>query len=116
MGLGDDPITFTPDTKEKLEEYWDESEAGLPTNMARLLVVKGAELELSDSSPEGIDRAVLKAALSSEALIDKIFDRIQATVRKAQVVEGRIEANQTGLIKVRSSLEDDGERLSDLSE
>ena len=114
-GLGDDPITFTQDTKEKLEDYWDESEAGLPTNMARLLVVKGAELELSDSSPEGIDRAVLKAALSSEALIDKIFDRIQATVRKAQVVEGRIEANQTGLIKVRSSLEDDRERLSDLS-
>ena len=115
-GLGDDPIAFTPDTKEKLEDYWDESEAGLPTNMARLLVVKGAELELSDSSPEGIDRAVLKAALSSEALIDKIFDRIQATVRKARVVEGSIEANQTGLIKDRKNLEDDRERLSELSD
>ena len=114
-GLGGDHITFTPETKEKLEDHWDESEAGLPTNMARLLVVKGAELELSDSSPEGIDRAVLKTALSSEALIDKIFDRIQATVQKARVVEGHIEANQTGLIKVRNSLEDDRERLSDLS-
>ena len=115
-GLEEDPTTFSPDSKEKLEDYWDESDAGLPTNMARLMVVKGAELELAESGPAGIDRAMLKTALSSEALIDRILERIPATVREAAVVEGRIEASQRGDIKARTSLQHDRERLSDLSE
>ncbi|MFV2043726.1 MAG: ATP-binding protein [Anaerolineales bacterium] len=115
-GLAEDPTPFTPDGKEKLEDYWDESEAGLPTNMARLMVVKGAELELTDSNAVGIDRAVLKAALSSEALMDRILDRIPATVREATIVDDRIEAHQRGDIKARSTLQDDRQRLSDLSD
>ncbi len=115
-GLEDEPTTFAPDSKGKLEDFWDESDAGLPTNMARLMVVKGAELELTESSLEGIDRAALKAALSSEALIDQIMERIPATVRDATVNEGRIDASQRGDIKARSMLRDDRERLSDLSD
>ncbi len=115
-GLEEDPTTFAPDGKEKLEDYWEESGAGLPTNMARLMVVKGAELELAESSTAVIDRATLKAALSSEALIDRILERIPATVRQATVIEGRIEASQRGDVKARASLQQDRERLSDLSE
>ena len=115
-GLQQDPATFAPDSKEKLEDYWDESGAGLPTNMARLMVVKGAELELTESNTVGIDRAVLKAALSSEALIDRILERIPATVREATVVDGRIEAHQRGDIKARSTQQEDRQRLSDLSD
>ncbi len=114
-GLEQDPTTFAPDGKEKLEDYWDESGSGLPTNMARLIVVKGAELEFTDSNAAGIDRAVLKSALSSEALMDQILKRIPATVREATVVDGRIEASHRGDIKARASLRDDRERLSDLS-
>jgi uncharacterized protein YhaN len=115
-GLEQDPKPFAPDSKEKLEDYWDESGAGLPTNMARLMVVKGAELELTESNAVGIDRAVLKAALSSEALIDRILERIPATVREATVVDGRFEAHQRGDIKARSTLQEDRQRLSDLSD
>jgi len=114
-GLEQELTSFTPDGKEKLESYWDESGAGLPTNMARLMVVKGAELELTESNAAGIDRAVLKSALSSEALIDQILKHIPATVREATVVEGRIEASQRGDIKARRTLRDDRQRLSDLS-
>jgi uncharacterized protein YhaN len=114
-GLGEGPSTFSPESKEKLEDYWDESDAGLPTNMARLMVVKGAELELAESSTAGIDRATLKTALSSEALIDKILERMPATVREAKVEGGRIDAAQRGDIKTRIALQDDRERLSDLS-
>lgn len=115
-GLEQDPTSFTPDGKQKLEDYWEESDAGLPTNMARLLVVKGAELELTESNTVGVDRAVLKAALSSEALMDRILDRIPATVREATVEGGLIEAHQRGDIKARSALQDDRLRLSDLSD
>ena len=115
-GLGEDPTDFSPDSKRKLEDYWEESGAGLPTNMARLMVVKGAELELAVSGAEGIDRATLKTALSSEALIEKILDRIPATVREATIGDGRIEASQRGDVKTRTSLQHDRERLSDLSD
>ncbi|MCH8341841.1 MAG: hypothetical protein IIA51_09850 [Chloroflexi bacterium] len=115
-GLAEDSTSFTPDGKEKLEHYWEESGAGLPINMARLLVVKGAELELTESNTVGVDRAVLKAALSSEALMDRILDHIPATVREATVVDGLIEAHQRGDIKTRSALQDDRQRLSDLSD
>jgi uncharacterized protein YhaN len=115
-GLDEGSTTFTPDDKKKLEHYWDERGAGLPTNMARLLVVKGAELELTESTAAGIDRSVLKAALSSEALIDQIIDRIPATVREANVVDGRIEGHQRGDIKARSTYQDDRQRLRELSD
>ncbi|MFQ5942315.1 MAG: ATP-binding protein [Anaerolineales bacterium] len=115
QGLEGGPTTFSPDSKDKLEDHWDESSAGLPTNMARLMVVKGAELELSQSTAMGIDRAVLIEALSSEVLIDRILDRIPPTLREAKVVDGRIEAHKRGDINTRIKLLDDRQRLRDLS-
>lgn len=116
QGLAEEPVSFSPGGQEKLEDYWEQSDVGLPTNMARLMVVKGAELELSETSPTGLDREVLKAALSSEPLIDRILDRIQATVQAAQVIDGTIEGAQRGEVKARQALRDQLGRLRQLIE
>lgn len=101
QGLGDKPVDFTPDTRQKLEDYWEESELGLPTNMARLLVVKGSELELAESRA-GLDRKVLKTILSGEELLDTILDRINTTVQDAHIENGVIVGHKRGAIKSRA--------------
>ena len=62
-GIGDD-LTFSPTTPEKLEDYLEKEMPGLPVDISKLLVVKGAETEIGDS-PGGADKAILKKYLSS---------------------------------------------------
>jgi len=107
-GLVAEAVEFTPDGRRKLEDFWSEGESGLPTNMGRLLVVKGGELDFDRQSAGGVDRAVLKAVLSNEDLIDRILKPMQETVKKAKVVGGVIEGHDKG------ELQDRGRTLSDL--
>src|SRR3970040_1832053 len=63
-GLAAEAVKFTPGGRRKLEDYWSEGEMGLPTNMGRLLVVKGGELDFDRGSAGGGGRAGLKSGLS----------------------------------------------------
>ncbi len=112
-GLGPEPVEFTPGGKRKLEDYWAERGAGLPTNMGRLLVVKGGELEFDR---RGLDRDVLKAVLSNENLIDCISKRMQKTVMKAVVVEGTIQGEDKGELHDRTEAWEELQRLDRLLE
>lgn len=95
VGLEDGQSTdFTPGSRKKLEDFWEEEESGLPTNMAQLLVVKGGELDLSTKAPGGVGRGVLKTALSRETLLDQILDSIRKTVQDAEIKEGEIIADR----------------------
>ena len=51
-GLGEQATVFSPSNRRKIEDFWSENDRGLPLNMARLLVVKGGELALSDRALE----------------------------------------------------------------
>jgi uncharacterized protein YhaN len=115
-GLADEPVGFTPSSRKKLEDHWSADDRGLPTNMAKLLVVKGAELALDRSSRGGVDRSVLKDVLSSEGLLDRILDPIQATVRGAEVTAGAIAGDNRGELKDRQKLSDEVQRLGELSQ
>lgn len=113
QGLGDKPVEFTPGTRQKLEDYWEESELGLPTNMARLLVVKGGELELAESKA-GLDRNVLKTIFSGEILLDKILSGIKTTVQDSYIEDGEIVGNRFGIIKSREETFDRLEQVDEL--
>ena len=115
-GLEDEPISFTPDKDRKLEEYWEEWKQGLPTNMARLLVVKGAELEMSSDTQDGISKKVLKEYLSGEKVLDKIQDQISKTVQSASILDGEIEGHNMGEIKTRSMVRDQLRKVDGLFE
>lgn len=113
-GLGANPAEFMPESTRKLEDYWEEQEAGLPVNMARLLVVKGSELALSSGVPGGVGRSVLKTSLSRESLLDDILSPIQQTLLDASLESGTIIADRRGKIKDREELARDLDQLQEL--
>jgi hypothetical protein len=84
-GLTEEPTSFTPTAMKKIEDYWEDDELGLPLNMARLLVVKGGELDLA-KTPGGVNREVLKTMLTSEVLLEHIRKPISKTIQGAVLV------------------------------
>lgn len=94
-------VWFNPRSKDKLEDYLAQNEVDLPPQLARLLVVKGAESELQAGYPGGLGRAVLKEYLSSQGVLDRIANRVPANTRQAQVQDGFISGKMTGDLKRR---------------
>lgn len=115
-GIDDDVTPFTLDSRRKLEDYWEEEDIGLPANMARLLVVKGGELELSSGVPGGVGRSVLKSALSRESLLEEILTPIQDTVKEAQVDSGTIIADRRGKVRERIKVKEELDKTESLME
>lgn len=103
-GLEQGIVRFSPGSNRKLEDYWQEVESGLPANLSRLLVVKGGELALTSGARGGISREVLKNALTSQAILDALWDAIQPTVRNAEIKEGQIHGKNMGKLKDRNQL------------
>lgn len=116
QGLSPEPITFSPDSNRKIEHYWEEAGRGLPLNMAQLLVVKGGELGLSTGSPGGVDRDILKSALTGQALLDQIWDSISSTVRNATLVDQKVLGKNMGEIKIHNQLQEEIHELERLLE
>ncbi len=105
QGLEDQTTIFSPTSSKKIEDFWNENERGLPLNMARLLVVKGGELALSNNSPGGVNRETLKNALTSQVLLDQIRGSIQSTVQKAQIIDQQVIGKDQGQINDRNILQ-----------
>lgn len=116
-GLAAEPIEFRPaENRRKLEDFWDERDNGLPSNMARLLVVKGGELAMDAEVAGGVGRDMLKTALSRDALLDQILEPILKTTQEARVEAGRILGDQRGELKRRGELLDHLRQLNELFE
>jgi len=115
-GLSEQATLFSPTNPKKIEDFWSENDKGLPLNMARLLVVKGGELDLSDRVPGGVDREILKNALTSQALLDQIRDSIQPTVRKAQIINQKISGKNQGQISDLNDLQNKLQEIEKLLE
>ena len=91
-GLSEKPVKFTP-TSKKLEDYWEQNGGEFGPDLSRLLVVKGAEVELSHA-PGGIDKHILKTYLSNQSLLDSIEKKIQPTILKSEVKGNIIPASR----------------------
>ena len=102
-GLEKNKTKFSLKMKMKIEDYWDEGERGLPLNMSRLLVVRGGELDMTES-PGGVDRSFLKAALTNEYLLDHIRQSISKTVQDANIFKDEIVGAKRGALKEREDL------------
>ena len=106
-GLGTEISQFSPNARKKLEHFWDENKQGMPTSIAQLLVVKGAELDFARSVSGGVNKKIVQSFLSSEGILDKIYEKIQSTVREANLVNGEIIGANRGELKTRSKLVND---------
>ncbi|MFN2281425.1 MAG: AAA family ATPase, partial [Anaerolineales bacterium] len=115
-GLENGTVRFSPESSRKLEDYWQEAEAGLPADLARLLVVKGGELALTSRIRGGISREVLKSVLTSQELLDELWDSIQPTIRNAVIDEGQIHGKNMGKLKDRNQILEEISSLTRLFE
>jgi recombinational DNA repair ATPase RecF len=113
-GLGEEPLEFSPTSSKKIDDYWIYVREGMPINMERLLVVKGAELSLIEDTPGGINRAILREFLSSEALLDDIQGRISKTVQDASISGHSIEGAKRGEIAKREESQKELRRIDGL--
>ncbi len=111
-GINEDTTEFSPDSRLKLEDYLEDAQPGLPMDLAKLLVVRGAELSLVKDKL--VDRAILKEYLSSEATLDEIQKSISATVQKAQILDGVIKGAKKGEIKMHRDKKVQLEKVDDL--
>jgi len=101
-GLQEKPVNFTLSAGKKIEDFWEEKSLGLPLNMARLLVVKGGELDFSAGAPGGISRIDLISALTSKELLDQIRSGIKPTIQNAKISKQEIQgANRPPLKNLR---------------
>lgn len=105
-GLAEAPRDFLPSSRHKLEHYLLESEPGMPEQISRLLVIKGAELSFERTRQPGISRAVLKQLLSGHGVLDDIQKNISKTVRKANLEDGHIVGHRYGEVRTRENLAD----------
>ena len=114
-GLREESTSFTLTTRKKIEDYWKDDELGLPLNMSRLLVVKGGELDLA-RTPGGVNRDVLKTALTSEVLLDQIRKPISKTIQGATLVDQEIRGANRGILNDRQDLSSEIQKLRGLLE
>jgi len=96
-GINGDSTEYSPDSRLKLEDHLEAAQPGLPLDLARLLVVRGAELSLVKDKL--VDRAILKEYLSSEATLDEIQNDISKTIQNASIANGVISGKRQGEIK-----------------
>ncbi len=113
-GLTDAPRDFMPSSRRKLEDYLLETEPGLPEQISRLLVIKGAELSFERARRSGISRAVLKQLLSGHGVLDDVQKDISKTVRGATLENGQIVGHRRGEIRNREHLTGDLSAIDDL--
>ncbi|MCG8603596.1 hypothetical protein MJD09_01165, partial [bacterium] len=95
---------FSPSSSSKLEDFWDEKYPGLPSDFSELLVVKGAEVQISNADG-GVDKTVLKRFLSNKSILDRLQNRISKTLQESRIVNQVISGPKRGEISSLSELE-----------
>jgi DNA repair exonuclease SbcCD ATPase subunit len=95
-GLEKQPVDFTLHSREKMEDYWESSEKGLPFSMPKLLIARGGEAGIEDG--EGVSKFLIKEVLSGINILDKIDSdsNISKTVKKAEIINNQLIISRTG--------------------
>lgn len=104
-GLPGGVVDFSPSSSKKLEDFWDKSNVGLPPDLSKLLVVKGAKVDIDDVEG-GADKVILKRYLSSKEILDNIEKRISKTIQGSKVENKTIIGPKKGENKTREEIEE----------
>jgi len=113
-GISDDITEFFPSSSKKIEDYIEEDSTGLPAEFSKLLVVKGAELELKDR--QNADKQILKKYLSSKEILDEVERNIKyETYKKASIDSGIIDIAKRGGAKDRIKLKKEIKKIDELN-
>jgi uncharacterized protein YhaN len=115
-GLEKQSVDFSPQTKIKLEDYWETSDRGLSLSMAKLLVVRGGEAGIEGDG--GISKFLIKEVLSGINILDKIDDdsNIPKTVKNAEISNNKIIIKSIGRGKEYADAIDELNSIEELFE
>ncbi len=104
-GKGD--VEFSPGSAQKLEDYWEKDEKGLPLSLVKLLVSKGGEASI-ENSEGGIGKSLIKEIFSGISLLDRIDSdsNISRTVKNAVIEGPNITISNAGEGKVHRQLKE----------
>ena len=112
-GLDKSNIDFYPSSSKKIEDFWKLSDKDFPTDFSKLLVVRAAEVELSDENTAGIGVKILKQYLSGEGIIDSIQKKIEDTIKNSKIENGEIIGSNMGDIKKLNKIVADIGKIED---
>ena len=94
-GINGNTKNYSPGSRDKLDKYFEKTFQGLPPSLAKLLVIKSGEPNISEN-PEGVDTDTLKELLFAKNMLDDIDKNISATVKNATIDEGKINIRKAG--------------------
>ncbi len=116
-GIRGGTAEFLPHSPEKLEDFWENNEKGLPASVARLLVVKGGEAAIDDTRG-GVDKYLIKEVLSGMNILDRIDhdDNISKTVKGAEIENSHLSISRRGEGKQYNSTKEKLARIEELFE
>jgi len=94
-GIDGNTKNYSPGSRDKLDKYFEKTFQVLPPSLAKLLVIKSGEPNISENL-EGVDTDTLKALLFAKNMLDDIDKNISATVKNATIDEGKINIKRAG--------------------
>ncbi|MFA7140270.1 MAG: hypothetical protein WC126_04585, partial [Proteiniphilum sp.] len=94
-GIDGNTKNYSPGSRDKLDKYFEKTFQVLPPSLAKLLVIKSGESNISEKL-EGIDTDTLKELLFAKNMLDDIDKNISATVKNATIDEGKINIKRAG--------------------
>lgn len=104
-GIDQASKSYSPNSKDKLDKYFEKTLETFHASLPKLLVVKSGETYI-DEGPDGINIDTLKKLLSSKNILDKIDSKIPNTIQNANFSDNIININSTGDGKTYKDLKD----------
>jgi hypothetical protein len=114
-GLEKNRVAFGPGSSGKLDDYLAGDMPGLPPDFSRLLVVKGAEVNLAGTGRH-TDKSVIKGFLSGQDLLERKIGKINKTVQEIRLEQGVIHGPRRNPLKEREERENQLRRIDRLME
>ena len=112
-GIEDKLIERSPAPGKKLDDYIDMKYPGLPPNLSKLMIVKGAELDFENSDC-GISEIIIKNYLSNKGVFQEIRERISKTIQGANIDNWIIGGASKGEISYRKEIFNKIEEIGNL--
>ena len=88
-GLDHKLVTFSPNTAEKIDTYYQSEKKVMPKSLFKLLYVKGADTEI-ESYEGGINKTYIKSLFSKQKVYKIILDSIPREIYNTTIENGAI--------------------------
>ena len=111
-GIKDELISLSPSSPKKFADFLDDAGQNFPVDISKLLIVKAAEVELSENRTQDIDKDILKQYLSGVSILDSIEQSISQTIKQSTIQRGEVIGDNRGEIKTLAEKKEELERIS----